>query len=119
MSKGNWFNTEHGAFDLRTKTLTNESTYTVRIGRVTDNFVVDRVVKIVTTADGNNLTLTIPDGLYPGQRLLIVWDTLGDDETVTISNTGDTFTFTDAHAYASIEWIDGTSGWVGLDVSAT
>ena len=119
MSAFNWFLTKKKAFDLRTKTLTNLATYTVRIGRVTDNFEIDRVIKIVTTADGNDLVLTIPDGLYPGQRLLIVWDTLGDNETVTISNTGDTFTFTDAHAYASIEWIDSTSGWVGLDVSAT
>lgn len=119
MSANNLFETRRKGFVIRTITITNKATYTVRIGRSTDNFIVDRVVNIVTTADGNDLTITIPDGLFPGQRLLIVWDTLGDNETVTITSTGSSPTFTGEDAYASLEWVNSTAGWVSLAAATT
>jgi hypothetical protein len=53
MSAFNWFNTEARAFDMRTKTLTTASgdiTYTAKTGRVEDNFIIDRVIVVTTTA---------------------------------------------------------------------
>ncbi len=113
MSAGNFFNTEQRAFNLRTKVLTNESTYTMKMGSASDDFIVDRVVEVVTTAAGNNLTITVPDGVYPGQRLLIILKTLGDDETVTVTTTsGDDVAMSAAGDFVSMEWIDSTvSGW--------
>ena len=113
MSSFNWFSTENKAFDLRTKVLTNEATYTIRVGSSSDNFVVDRVIEVVTTASGNNLVLTVPDGEYPGQCLLIVLKTLGDNETVTVTTTsGDDVAMSSAGDFVSMEWIDSAvSGW--------
>jgi len=113
MSKANWFNTRKGAFDLRTKVLTNESTYTVRVGGTSDNFIIDRVIEVVTTASGNNLTIIVPDGVYPGQELLIILKTLGHDETVTVTaSTGDSCAMSAAGDFVSYEWIDSVvSGW--------
>lgn len=113
MSAFNWFSTEKKAFDLRTKVLTNKSTYTTKTGSVSDNFIVDRVIEVVTEADGNNLVITVSDGAYAGQKLLIVLKTLGDNETVTITTTtGDDSALSAAGDFVSLEWIDGTvSGW--------
>ena len=119
MSANNLFETRRKGFVIRTITLTGEETYEVRVGRSADNFIIDRVVNIVTVLDGSNLALTIPDGLFPGQRLLIVWDTLGHDETVTITSTGTSPTFTGEDAYASLEWVNSTKGWVSLAAAAT
>lgn len=113
MSAFNWFDTEKKAFDLRTKVLTNAATYTVKVGAVSDNFVVDRVIEVVTVKDGNDLVITVPDGEYPGQRLLIVLKTLGEDETVTVTTTtGDDVAMSAAGDFVSLEWIDSSvSGW--------
>lgn len=113
MSAFNFFNTMDKAFDLRTKVLTNESAYTVKVGSVANNFVADRVIEVVTTADGNDLTITVPNGEYPGQQLLIVLKTLGDDETVTVTTTtGDDVAMSSAGDFVSYEWIDSSvSGW--------
>ena len=112
MSAGNYFETKRKAYDLRTTTITNLSTYSVRVGGASDNFIVDAVVKIVTTADGNNLTLTVPNGKYSGQRLILIFDTQGDDETVTVSvTTGDTVTFDAADEWVELVWIDSSIGW--------
>lgn len=108
MSKGNYFSTEKGAFELRTKVLTNESTYTARVNAAAYmNGVVDRVIEVVTTEDGNDLTITVPNGVFPGQKLLIVLKTLGDDETVTITvTTGDSSAMSAAGDFISMEWVD-------------
>jgi len=113
MSAFNHFNTLQRAFELRTKVLTNESTYTVKVGSTSNNFQVDRVIEVVTVADGNDLVITVPDGEYPGQQLLIVLKTLGDDETVTVTTTsGDDCAMSAAGDFVSMEWIDSAvSGW--------
>ena len=97
---------------VRTVTLTNKATYTVNVGSSSDSFVADRVINVVTTADGNDLVITVPDGLYGGQRLLINLVTLGDDETVTVTTTtGDDATLDTLGDYISLEWTNSTSGW--------
>ena len=120
MSAGNYFLTRKKGFDLRTITLTNVLTYTAKVGSSSENFIEDRVIKVVTIADGNNLTLTIPAGTYAGQRMLLIWDTLGHDETVTVTVSGAaTVTFTGEDAYASLEWVNSTAGWVSLAAAVT
>lgn len=113
MSAFNWFDTRRKAFELRTKVLTNAATYSVKVGSVANNFVVDRVIEVVTTASGNNLVISLGDGVYPGQKLLIILKTLGHDETVTITaNLGDSEGLSSAGDFVSYEWIDDTvSGW--------
>lgn len=112
MSAGNYFVTEQRAYELRTKVLTNEATYTVKVGTAANSLVVDRVIEVVTTADGNDLVITVPDGQFPGQRLLIILKTLGDDETVTVTaTTGDSVAMSAAGDFVSYEWIDAVSGW--------
>lgn len=112
MSKANHFSTRKGAFELRTKVLTNQSTYTVKVGSTSDMLIVDRVIEVVTITDGNNLVLTVPDGLYAGQKLLIILKTLGDNETVTVTTTtGDDVAFSSAGDFVGFEWIDAVSGW--------
>lgn len=117
---GNWFETERKANELRTKTLTNEATYTVKIGGPSYDFVVHRIINVVTVADGNDLTITVPDGLYQGQKITIALKTLGDNETVTITTTtGSDYTLDAAGEYVILEWADATAGWVYLSKNSS
>lgn len=112
MSSANRLFERERAFEQYTKVLTNLATYTIKVGSVDNNFIADRVVEVVTTTDGNNLVITVPNGVYPGQCLLIVLKTLGHDETVTITaTTGDSSAMSSAGDYVSLEWIDAVSGW--------
>lgn len=111
MSSFNFFNTMDKAFDLRTITV-DDGDYTVRVGAVSDNFVVDRVVKIETTADDDDSTITVPNGEFSGQRILIILTDVGDNETVTITpTTGDSVALGDDGDYWSAEYVDSTTGW--------
>lgn len=123
MSAFNWFSTKKKAFDLRTKSITTSSTvgtYTVRTGRVVDNFVVDRVINVTTTST-YDLAVTIPDGLYSGQRLNINYIAEGDNASVTFTVTSGSATdLTAATGYTILEWThDSCDGWVEIKVSAT
>jgi hypothetical protein len=123
MSAANFFNTEKRAVELRTVDLTTSSsltTYTAKTGRVTDNFVMDRVINVTTTS-GNSMTITVPDGVYPGQLLLVSFVTEGSAETVDVSTTtGDDATqMTDDGGYWLGIWTDSVNGWATLKYSAT
>lgn len=128
MSVGNWFFTEARAFELRTKELTTSSTlttYTAKTGRVATtglrdgSGVIDRVIKVTTTS-GNDITITVPNGLYPGQQLLIIFQAEGSDETVTLTpDSGSLTNLTAYTGYSSLEWINSDVGWVTLSHSAT
>ncbi len=123
MSAFNWFETERKAFDLRTKALTTASgviTYTAKTGRVADNFVIDRVIRVTTTATFD-MTITVPDGTYYGQQLLVIFEVEGSAETVDVSTTtGDDATqMTAAGGYSNLMWQGSTLGWVEMDNEAT
>lgn len=122
MSSGNWFETRRKAYNLRTKTITTSSTlttYTTRAGGASDNFIEDRVINVTTTST-NNITITVSDGTYPGQRLLVNFIAEGGTETVTITpDTGSATNLTDDGGYSSLEWMNDTVGWVELAASAT
>ena len=111
MSSANRLFERKGAFEQYTKTITSGD-YTVRVGSVANNFIVDRVVKITTTTDDDDTTITVPNGVYSGQRILIILTDVGHDETVTITpDTGDSVALGDDGDYWSAEYVDSTTGW--------
>ena len=123
MSAFNWFTTENKALDLRTKNLATKSgviTYTAKTGRVADNFVVDRVIKVTTTSTFV-MTITVPDGVACGQQLLVLFEVEGGTETVDVTTTtGDNGTqLTAAGGYNRFEWHGSTLGWCLIASSAT
>lgn len=123
MSAGNWFNTEQRAFNMRTKQLTTADgtiTYTAKTGRSTDDFIVDRVIRVTSIAD-YAMTITLPDGVHYGQQCLVIFEVLGDDETVDVTTTtGDNATqMTAAGGYSNLMWTGDTLGWVELDNETT
>jgi len=112
MSATNYFETRRKAFELRTIAVTAD--YTVRVGGASDGFVADRVLDVTTTS-GTNIAITLPDGVYEGQRVLINFTSEGNAETVTV--TPDTAATTASYAltaegdYCSLEWFNSTEGW--------
>ena len=123
MSAFNWFETKRKAHDLRTVSFTTASgviTYTAKTGRVADNFVHDRFIRVTTTSTFS-LTVTIPDGTYYGQKLDVLFEVEGGTETITCTpSTGDSGTsLTAAGGYNSYEWHGSTIGWALISSSAT
>ena len=123
MSAGNFFETKRKAFDLRTVNLTTSSTvttYTAKVGGASDNFVVDRFIRVTTTS-GNSMTITLPDGKYYGQQFTVLFEVEANAETVDVSTTtGDDATqMTAAGGYSKLEWHGSTIGWAQIANSAT
>lgn len=123
MSAHNWFETQRKAHDLRTKQFTTASgkiTYTAKTGRPADNFVVDRFIRVTTTSTFS-LTITVPDGVYYGQKLDVLFEVEGGTETIAVNTTtGDNgTTLTAAGGYNRFEWHGSTIGWCLVSSSAT
>ena len=123
MSAGNYFETKRKAHDLRTVQLTTADgaiTYTAKMGGTADNFRHDRVIR-VTTTDSYNMTITVPDGTYYGQKLLVIFEVEGNAETVDVTTTtGDNATqMSAAGGYSDLQWQGSTLGWVELSSEAT
>ena len=123
MSSFNFFNTMQKAYDLRTKQFTTASgviTYTAKTGRPADNFIVDAVIR-VTTASTYSLTITVPDGTFYGQTLLVLFEVEGGTETITTTTTtGDNGTsLTAAGGYNYLMWHGSTIGWCLIASFAT
>ena len=108
MSKGNWFEIRRGAYNLRTKAVT--ATYSTRAGGTSDNFIEDRVITVSDAAA--DFTITVSNGTYEGQRLLITVLSNTSSITVTVTTTtGDDCTLDTAGDYISLEWANATAGW--------
>ncbi len=122
MSSGNYFETRRKAFKLRTKNITTSASltaYTTRVGGPSNDFIEDRVIKITTTA-GNSITITVSDGIYEGQKVLIIFQAEGSNETVTVTpTTGSATNLTATPGYTLLEWSNVTTGWVEIKASAT
>lgn len=123
MSAGNYFETKRKAHDLRTVNITTSSaltTYTVRTGGTTYNFIQDRVINVSTTST-NTITITIPDGTYSGQRLNINYIAEAGNADVAFTVTsGSATTLTAATGYTILEWThDSCDGWVEIKVVTT
>jgi len=115
-SAGNWFETERKAFDLRTKELLSSvATYTARVGGASDNFIVDRVIRVDGTS-GTALVITLPNGKYYGQQILVTLDIWAATSTVDVdveTTAGtDSTQITGAGGYTMLVWLGGTTGWV-------
>ena len=124
MSAGNFFETERKAFDLRTKKLTTSTsltTYTARVGGASDNFIVDRVI-VVDGTSGSAMTITLPNGKYYGQKILVLLEVYAATSTVdvdveTVAGT-DATQLTAAGGYTELMWQGSTLGWVEVLISA-
>ncbi len=116
MSAGNHFSIRKRAFDLREKEIT--TTYTVKVGGAGDDFIEDRVINIKDPAA--NFTVTVANGVYEGQRLLVTFtsDTSSKTATITVT-TGTNYSLTAAGDYASLEWVNSTVGWIALNSQET
>ncbi len=121
MSSGNWFETERKAYDLRTKALlSSAATYTARVGGASDNFVIDRVIRVDGTS-GTAVTITLPDGKFYGQKFLVILEIYAATSTVDVTTaSGDEGTqLTAAGGYTEMMWTGSTLGWVELNFEAT
>ena len=113
MSAGNYFLTRKKAFDLREVTI-NAATYTAKVGAPSDNFIEDRVIHVNVVP----CTITIPDGTYEGQRILV--NCVDTDIAGTQAIEPDTpaaasdLAFTVLGNYGTFEWVNSTAGWVTL-----
>ena len=107
----------------RVKNLTTSSavvTYTAKTGRAADDFVIDRIIRVTTTS-GNDMAVAIPNGVYYGQALTLLFEVEGNNETVSATTTqGDTPTnITGPGGYSILEWHGSTIGWSQIANSAT
>ena len=107
----------------RVKALTTSTavvTYTAKSGRAADDFVIDRIIRVDGTS-GSAMTITLPDGVYYGQRCLVILEVYAATSTVDVSTTtGDDATqMTAAGGYSDLVWHGSTLGWVELSNETT
>lgn len=117
MAPFNWFSTRKKAFDLREKSVT--AAYTVKTDGVANDGVIDRVITIPSAATA--FDITVPDGVFRGQRFLaVVTKTSTMTATVTVATGTNDYKLKYARDYVSLEWIgSGDKGWIYLNKSAT
>jgi hypothetical protein len=91
------------------------TTYTAKTGRDSDGFVIDRVIR-VTTTEGNNMVITLPNGTYYGQTILVVFEVEESAETVDVTaSTGDSATqMTAAGGFHYAVYSGSTLGWTKI-----
>jgi len=117
MSGANLFTTRKKGFDLRTKTITS-ATYTIKVGTVANDFVVDRVLNVATAP----CAVALPNGVYLGQRVLINCfdsDLAGTVTVTAATGAGGDSTMATYGMHMSLEWVNDTLGWVVLSEYVT
>lgn len=108
MSSGNYQFERKRNYELREKTI--DTTYTVKTGRSSDNLIIDNPINIADPSA--DFTLTVSNGSYEGQTLLITFTSDASDKTVTVTvTTGTNYSLTAAGDFASLEWVNSTVGW--------
>lgn len=125
MSSGNYFEIRRKAFLQRTLAVAwlLNAPYTVRVGSSSEDFMVDRVVNVTVEAFYGSLAIYVPDGIYPGQRLLVNFIAIeGVDGGQTVDVTLTTAPETGTHPlvyqlgapgdYVTLEWVDSDTGWI-------
>jgi len=119
MSAGNQFEKRRKAFLERTIAITWPTlTYTVRVGRASDDFMCDRVVNATIVDAYGSMAIVVPDGLYLGQRLLINYvaeDAVCLDwvsvEPAKAAHTA-SYTLGEIGDYCTLEWAGSDIGWI-------
>ena len=124
-SAGNLFETLRKATDLRTKVLTTSTTnttYTARVGGASDNFITDKVIRVDGTS-GSAMTITLPNGKFYGQTILVVLDVYAATSTVDVDVETypgtDSTQITGAGGYTVLMWFGSVSGWVEIHNAVT
>lgn len=107
----------------RAKELTTSATvttYTAKTGRAADDFIIDRVIRVDGTS-GNAMAVTVPDGVYYGQRCFILLEVYAATSTLDVTtDMGDDATqITAAGGYWDGIWCGSTLGWATLNSSTT
>ena len=117
MSAGNLFATRQKAVTLRTKAVS--ATYTVRVGGTGYNHIKDRVITITDPIVA--FRITIPDGVYSGQQVLITLISNASAVAVTAwkATPAAGLNLQTAGDFASLEWINSVAGWIVLDSQVT
>ena len=119
MSRANFQDERKSDYELHAKTVTG--TYTVRTGTPTYDGLIDNPVDVDDPAA--NFTLTVPDGAYIGQELVIVMSSDANSKTCSISVTHhetsdpEVFTMDAADEYIKLLWT-GTE-WVTISGTVT
>lgn len=110
MAVTNLFETRRQAFNLRTVIVTAVA-YTVKTGRAEDGRVIDRVIDAAVCPT----VITVPNGVYEGQRLLIKCSATTIIGIVDVNTTtGDDADLNVVDEFISLEWVNSTSGWQTL-----
>jgi hypothetical protein len=107
----------------RVKVLTTATavvTYTAKTGRAADDFIIDRVIRVNGTS-GSAMAISLPNGVYYGQRCLVILEVYAATSTVDVTTTtGDNATqMTAAGGYSDLVWQGSTLGWVELSNETT
>lgn len=109
----------------RVKVLTTSATcttYTARTGRAEDNFIIDRVIRVDGTS-GSAMVITLPDGVYYGQELLVVLEVYAATSTVDVDVDtvagNDATRITGAGGYTILRWFGSTVGWLEIANAVT
>ena len=109
MSGANFQHLRRQDYELHAQTVS--STYTVRTGTPAYNGLFDNPVIVSDPAAA--ITLTIPDGDYVGQELMIVFESNGSSQTLTVTTTtGTDYSSSTAGQWTLIRWTGATSGWL-------
>ncbi len=116
MSGANWQYMRKQDYELHAKTITG--TYTARTGTSTYNGLFDNPIIIDDPAA--DFTLTVPDGEYVGQELMIVLESNASSVTVTVTaTTGTDYTLATAGYWVLVRWTGATAGWLKVAGTTT
>jgi hypothetical protein len=108
MSFANFQHARSLDYTLHEKSVT--AAYTVKTGTPTYDGLIDNPINIADPAA--DFTLTVPDGQYLGQELVVVLTSNASSATVTITTTtGDDNTLDTAGDFAVYQWMGSVSGW--------
>jgi len=112
MAVRNWFALKAQGHKANQKTLSATSAaYTARVGSTTDRFAYDYPIEVENPTD--NFTITVPDGYYIGQELLITLNGNTNSKTVTVTTTtGTDYTLATTGMWILMMWTGTVSGWL-------
>lgn len=103
-------------YELYKKTIAAD--HTIKTGRAADGFHFDN--PLIISDPAANVALTLPDGSYEGQTLLINLASNTNSKTITVTastGSGGDSTLTTAGQYMYLLWVDSTTGWVAVKES--
>ncbi len=112
-------NVQHALrMDMKLHELTVTATATVKTGTPTYDGLFDNPVVVDDPAD--DVTLTIPDGDYVGQTLMVAFNGNTNSKTLTVTcTTGTDYTTTTSGQYTLMVWTGSVAGWAKVSGTMT